>query len=179
MNEIANILVPGEKVIWEERPNYQSYLLSSIFGSILFSVLFVGLITLAFFKDWPMVMISIIIAFVGSIIFSLISYSRIHYALTNKRAIIQSGIIGRDFRSLEYDKINNATASVGLVGVIFKTGNIIMSSGELELTGSGNSSSVQSRKDMFGNVPSPYEVLRILQQHLSVRKETLYGGKKK
>ena len=78
---------------------------------------------------------------VGVIIFgilcklSLLARARKYYAITNKRVIIQSGIIGRDFKSIDYDRIQNVSANVGLIGMIFKVGNVNIFTGEMESAG--------------------------------------------
>ena len=42
-----------------------------------------------------------------------------YYAITDKRIIIQSGIIGRDFKIVDFDQISNAEVNVGLIDKLF------------------------------------------------------------
>ncbi|MCX6709173.1 MAG: PH domain-containing protein, partial [Candidatus Woesearchaeota archaeon] len=92
---------------------------------------------------------------------------------TNKRMIIQSGIIGRDFKSVDYDRMQNVSVDVGILGVIFKVGTVKIFTGEIETVSSGKTSSIQSKYDRLHYVSFPYDVLKKLQTELSKRKEQL------
>lgn len=170
MNEIPNIIEPKEKIIYDCRPEYLPYLLSTFFGG-LFVAAILGLFLGAWLKSFTIGLVGGIIIYIGVVIYALVAYSRIHYAITNKRLIIQSGIIGRDFKSLDYDQIKNVTVKVGLLGVIFHVGHVMIFTGELE--GGGKNSSIRAKHDSLVYLSSPYEVMKKLQTHLSARKEEL------
>lgn len=166
MNETSKILEPNEKVIWSGKPKYLSYVLSS-FGGIIFFAIFLGVFLIPFSNStingvnnpYLIPLVGFFGVIILTLIFTLLSYSFIEYALTNKRVIVQTGIIGRDFKSIDYDKIQNINVNVGLVGRIFNTG-------LLRVDGIG-----------FVSISKPYEVMHFLQKQLSSRKEKLYGGK--
>ena len=172
MDEIKSLLEPKEKVVWNSQPGYAPYITSAVFGSLMAAV-FVSIFIGAFLKSLLLAVIIGIIIFASGIIISQMAYKRTHYAITNKRAIIQSGIIGRDFKSIDYDRMQNVSVNVGLLGVIFKVGSVRIFTGELETVGSGKNSRIQAKYDGFNYVKSPYEVLKKLQTHLSKRKEKL------
>lgn len=168
MNEIPKVIAPNEKILWDGKPKYAAYMLSALIGVI---ILF-GIVIIFSRK----LLILSLIAFFGLffLIWSHLSWNVTHYALTNKRTIIQQGVIGRDFKSIDYDRIQNASVNVGLLGLIFKVGHIMIFTGEMIATGG---SSMQSYHDILKYISSPYEVLKLLQAHLSRRKEALYAGK--
>lgn len=171
MNEITQLLEPKEKLIYDSKPNYVPYIISALFASLIFGGL-AGFLIASYLKSILLaVIVGGIILFLGIILGNL-AYARIHYAITNKRVIIQSGIIGRDFKSIDYDRIQNVSVNVGLLGVIFKVGKVNIFTGEIQSTG-GNNSGIQPKYDKFNYVSNPYEVLKQLQTHLSARKETL------
>lgn len=170
MNEIPNILEPKEKVIYDGKPEFAPYLASAIFAILIVAVL-VGIA--AGFLNIILGIVAGLVILVLGIILTNMAYTRTHYAITNKRAIIQSGIIGRDFKSVDYDRMQNVSVDVGLLGVIFKVGTIKIFTGEMEAVNTGKTSSMQSKYDKFHYVASPYEVLKQLQTHLSKRKEEL------
>src|SRR5690606_29244490 len=66
------------------------------------------------------------------LIWGRMAWARTYYALTNKRVIGQSGIIGRDFRTIDYDQITNGAANVGLVDKLFgnQTGTVLISAAQ-------------------------------------------------
>ena len=102
-----------------------------------------------------------------------------HYAVTNKRIILQSGIIGRDFKSIDYDKIQNVSVNKGIVGVIFNVGNLRIFTGEFETISFGKHgrSRTKSKHDILRDISDPYNILKDIQSHLSKRKENLYAGR--
>ncbi len=107
----------------------------------------------------------------------ILNYKVTYYALTNKRAIFQTGIIGRDFRSIDYDNVQNSSVNVGILGVLFRVGDVRIFTGELETVQTGNNSRIQAKYDAFTFVPTPYEVLKQIQKRTSHKKEIFYAGK--
>lgn len=183
MNEIPNVLESKEKVEWEGKPQGAPYFVRSIFVSVIFGG-FLGLILGALVgKQNPSLGLTLgisggIFIFILGIVISILSFNALHYTITNKRAIIQSGIIGRDFKSIDYDRMQNVSVSVGLLGLIFKVGNIKIFTGEIETVRHGrNGSQTRPKYDVFKDVSEPYPTLKHLQEHLSQRKEDLYAGR--
>ena len=175
MNEIPKILEPREKVAWESKPRYAAYMVWVFFGGIVgggVGGFFVGMLL----NSLVVGLIVGIAVFAFSLFWGNLAYNVTHYAITNKRVILQKGVIGRDFRSIEYDKIQNASVNVGLIGVIFHVGRVNMFTGELISTG-GKHPHLRPKYDTLRYVRKPYDVLKLLQRHLSSRKEKLYGGK--
>jgi len=164
MYEIPKILELNEKVLWEGRPRYAAWMAGPIVLIVL--LLFVG------FIFGPVAMILIVIISIAELVYFHLAYIVTHYALTNKRAIFQFGIIGRDFRSVDYDQVQNASVDVNLVGLIFNVGTVGLFTGELE----SYKNTIGPRYDSFTYIENPYATLKLLQQHLSLRKETMYGG---
>jgi len=171
MNEIQQILEPKEKAVYDGKPEYAPYITAAIFGALIASA-FVGIFIGAFLKSIIFAIVAGITIFIVGIILANMAYTRTHYAITNKRAIIQKGIIGRDFKSIDYDRMQNVSVDVGILGVIFKVGSVKIFTGEMETVG-GKHPRIQAKYDRFNYVASPYEVLKKLQTHLSIRKEEL------
>ena len=175
MNEIPQILEKKEKVIWDGKPKYGPYIISAIFGGIIAGGFF-GLFAGSFSKS-PIIGIIVGIAiFCLAFLFSNLSYKFTHYAITNERAILQSGIFGRNFKSVQYDEIKNASVSIGFFNWIFKTGNINIFTGEVTSTGGEHPRTV-SKYDTFMYISEPYNLLKEFQEHSSKMEENLYGGK--
>ncbi|MFC1775034.1 PH domain-containing protein [Nanoarchaeota archaeon] len=87
----------------------------------------------------PHFWIGVIFAF-GVPIYNIILHRHMHYAITNKRVIIQKGVIGRDFEMVDFDKITNAEVDVGFFDQIFggNSGTIkIATAGSFTYTRSG------------------------------------------
>ncbi|RMD67002.1 hypothetical protein D6817_02795 [Candidatus Pacearchaeota archaeon] len=108
------------------------------------------------------------------------------YAITQKRVVIKSGLIGTDFKSIYFDQIKEVLVNVGLVGKIFGVGTVKIDTGKTETysepaarMGRYSVSRVRTRVmyDLLKHIHQPYEVYRYLQQALSERKEALYSGR--
>jgi uncharacterized membrane protein YdbT with pleckstrin-like domain len=175
MNEISQILETKEKLIWEGKPQYAPYITSAIFISLI-GGLFFGAGAGVYLK-MPIFGISIgILIFLIAIVVGNLMYKFIHYGLTNKRVIYQSGIFGRSFKSINYDDIKNASVEKGLFNWLFNTGTIQVFTGEMESTG-GKNSQIRPKYDNFLYISEAYNVLKKLQENLTEHEEGLYGGK--
>ena len=173
MDESSKVLEKNEKVVYNSKPEYLPYIITSLLGTLVLTLLIV-LIFIFMIPSFYLAVSFGILVFLLGVIISNMAYNRTHYTITNKRILVQSGIIGRDFKSIDYVRIQNVSVNVGILGVIFKTGTIDIFTGELETTGSGeHGTSVQSKYTKLSNITQPYYILKILQEHLSKRKEKL------
>lgn len=99
----------------------------------------------------------------GPPIYNLLVYKKTYNAITNRRVIIQKGVIGRDFEFLDFDKITSANVNVGLFDKLFggNTGSILVST---------PSSFTQGRNGpvptptALRNIVNPYEVYKFFEK---------------
>ena len=166
MKEMDKVLVNKEKVIYEGKPKYDAYLAHMIIGSLIGGII-IGLFAGLFLKETVYGIFSGIIIFVIAMIMGHLYYSRLYYAITDKRIVIQSGIIGRDFKSIDYDQIQNVSVDVGIIGSIMKVGTIKIFTGEMESAGKNG---MQSKYDRIDYIETPYQILKKLQTEISKRK---------
>ena len=108
MEEISRILDHNERILWHGKPNFWPFVLGSMVLSIVgiffllisvFAILAGNLGPFGFLL--PHFWIGIALTF-GGPIYSWLVYKYVHYAITNKRVIIKSGLIGRDFKTVDY-----------------------------------------------------------------------------
>lgn len=179
MREISKILDRNEKTLWEGKPRFWPYLFSSsaittIFG--LFWMLFlipfivIALLDIALGSHifgfgivlLPHFWIGIFLV-VGIPLYLILVHKHIYYAITDKRVIIQKGLIGRDFEIVDFDQITNAEVNVGFFDTLFggKSGTIIIASaGTLTYSRQG----AASKPYMLRNIPKPYEVFKLFKE---------------
>jgi len=191
--QIRQILESSEQVTWQGKINRTVLILGLVFALIVVGVVsfyFFSQDNLAFTSDKGNVtnvsgtLLGYIVVIVG-ILFSLIGFARkyvIEYAVTNKRVIVKSGIIGTDFKSVYYDQMKNVLVSVGIIGKIFKVGTVKIDTGKISVNQSrsenGHSrSSSKTVYDRLQDIETPYEVFKMVQSSLSGRKEGLYSGR--
>lgn len=174
MNEISQVLEKSEKVVWAGNPKYSAYITPTLILLILATIIGTVLIVSKLVVWYLFILYPILI-----LIFILVnlSYRVTYYAITSKRVVVQSGIIGRDFKSINFDNIQNASVDVGLIGIIFKVGTIKIFTGEMQSVNVGKSSQMRPKYDKFSYIPNAYDTLKLLQENLSSREENLYGGK--
>lgn len=164
MKEINKILDDNEQTLWEGRPEFLPYFVSilplALFGlPFLLVPLFFGPVFFIIPHFW------VGLAFViGLPLYQYYVYRHIYYAVTNKRVILQTGLIGRDFQIIDFDQITNAEVNVGIFDQLFtqgKTGSILVSSaGTFVHTKHGPA----ARPYSLRNIRDPYTVFKFIKK---------------
>lgn len=151
MREIDKVLNKDEKIIWEGKPSFWPYIFLGFGRKILpFFIMLIPLAGLFFsFRTlsnlnsnveffpilFPFLLILVVfLAPLFNFIYKILVYRHIVYFITDKRVVIQGGLIGRDFDIIDFDKINNSEVKVDLNDKIFgggKTGTIFISLGDM------------------------------------------------
>jgi len=92
-------------------------------------------------------------------------YKKRAYAVTNKRIIVRGGIIGVDFKFLEYKSINATTVNVGITDKVSKTntGTITFGSPASPI-GMVNANGIVSNPFVFMHIENPYEEHKFIKQ---------------
>lgn len=177
MNELSQILNKNEKVLWEGTPQFGPYVariisvglaiaffISLVFVPVGASLLFDSLI------DPLEILIPLSVPFI--ILFgifgigtgyALLVYDHIYYVITDKRVILQGGLIGRDYKIVDFDKIQNAEVNVGVFDKLFGNSSGTISIATAGTIGYGKYGSYQLpyRLQSVGN---PYKVFEHLKQ---------------
>lgn len=142
-NEIDSVLIDDERILWRGKPNRRSYILAAVFKMlpiVLIWLIFDGffIVIISFFMingQMPVGLLGFIIPFflihlapvwiwIRNIIRSSIELKNLEYAITDRRIIVKSGIIGIDFKSLTFPEIENVNVKVGLIDRMCKVGDI-------------------------------------------------------
>lgn len=174
MKELDKILEADERVFWEGGPKFWPYFLTGITRTSLF-----GLVWMAFLTPFiivsssetkgldifltPFLLVGLWVL-IGIPIYKVLLYKRLHYAITEKRVIIQKGVIGRDFEYIDFDQVTNAEVTVGFWDKVLKqnTGSIIISSAG-SFTYPRQEHPV-SRPYTISNIDNPYDVFKFFKQ---------------
>ena len=99
----------------------------------------------------------------GGPLYKVLVYKHTHYAITNKRVLFQSGLIGRDFQMVDFDQVTNADVNVGLIDKLFSKSSgsiLIASAGTLTYTRQGQ---VQ-KPYTLSHIKDPYEVFKFFKK---------------
>ena len=168
-NTIEDVLNNDEKVLWQGKPNPKSYIWAAVVKMfpialiwLIFDGGFIGGISYGMAKGQiPLAILGFIIPFflihltpvwiwIANTVKAVREVKNLEYAVTDKRVIIRSGIIGIDFKFINYTEIDSVNVKVGLIDRIFKVGDIYINS------------SVNS--GVLWDVSDPYGIGRALQK---------------
>lgn len=174
MRELDKVLDSNEKVFWEGAPNFLPFVVGRTLLILLIAIIFIVVVVLnAASKNFGGGLLSLLLAiniiWIGvpvlliASIFLYLSYKRTYYAITNKRVIIQKGIIGRDFQIVDFDKITNAEVNIGVFDKLLSR-----SSGSILISTAGTFTYGKHgpipRPYVLSNIPNPYEVFKFFKK---------------
>jgi membrane protein YdbS with pleckstrin-like domain len=162
-----------ESILWIGKPAFVPYLAQGI------PFLLIGLVWLAFDSMFILGMMSTDLGGMGGfftifILFHLfpfwgsllnmvrlvLVYRNVRYAITTKRVMLRSGFFGIDFKTVDFDKIQNLEVNVGPLEKLYNVGSIRIFSGEAAHTKNG----MRSLYDVFKGIEEPYAVFKQLKQ---------------
>ena len=191
MDSVLNSMIEkDEKILWSGKGD----LMSTIMHTIGFIAIFVAIGSLLYFvfgnfeggtcrimgKIRPVEECNALFRNISLIFFGIAAlipiltyfgFKATEYAISDKRFILKSGMIGADIRSVYYDQIRSVYVVVGLVGKIFGTGTIKIDTGRTKSYKRNNRS--VTHYDKISNIKNPYEVYKILQNNISESKENI------
>ena len=194
MREIDRVLEKGERIKWEGKPQRPPYMaqvvVRGIFVGVFLSFFGFGLsfglgisLVIASGSAWPLVIGSFIIlptiffvgVFVLNFVLGTVAYNVTYYGITNKRVITQTGIIGRDFRMTDLDRITNVDVNVGIFDRAF--GN---DSGTIKIFTPGTSTGQGTRPILLSNIDDPYDVFKLVNRaSYGEKRDTYYPNRKR
>ncbi len=171
MEEFNKILDSNEKIFWEGKPKFWPFFTSSFILSLfgLPFLIFGAFPLLAAWKSgnyalfvFPHFWIGLALVF-GAPLYALLAYKHVDYAITNKRVLIQSGLIGRDFKSVDFDQITNAEVNVGVLDTLVGNG-----SGSINISTAGTfittKNGVRARPYQLTSIQNPYQVFQFFKK---------------
>ena len=107
---------------------------------------------------WPHFLILMALTLFTLPFFYARGYTNLYYAYTNKRLIVRSGIIGVDYRSLDYKFITASSVDVGLLDKGSNTGSLSFKSPTSSIS--------------FSYVQNPYELMKEIKDYMNSAAET-------
>lgn len=149
-NRIEDLLLDGEEILWRGKPNKRVLKLESIFSALPIVIIWVAfdafiisvIISTMLNEVFSSGLLFFIIPFfilhlapvwfwIGNIIKATKGYKNIDYAITNKRIIIRSGIIGINYQIFMFQEISSVNCKVGIFDKMFNVGDIYLKSSTL------------------------------------------------
>lgn len=146
-NNIDDVVNSDEKILWRGKPNAKSYVLAAMLKMlpiaiiwIIFDGVFIVGISLGMAHGQiPLGILGFVIPFfllhltpvwiwIANTVKAFKEVKNLEYAVTDKRIIIRSGLIGIDFKFVNYTEIDSVNIKVGLIDKLFKVGDIYINS---------------------------------------------------
>ncbi len=160
MRELDKVLEKNEKVLWEGAPKFLPFVFSGSQVGISGIIFFAAAIPLILFASktlWFLILLFFIMGFLMLIwfpVYKFFLFRKTYYVITQKRILIQTGIVGRDFGVVDFDNITSAAVLVGFFDVLCgsKTGSIAIATAG------------PSRPYVISNISQPHEVFRVLKK---------------
>lgn len=173
MEEFDKILDRDEKVAWSGQPQFVPYFASVILLSIagfawLALLLYVAIAGGHSLFDAALGMLILPHFWVGALfaiglpVYIVLSYDWIHYAITNRRVLLQRGMIGRDFEIVDFDQINRVDVDVGVMDKLLgrNSGSIkVFTPSSVIYTKNGP----RPAPHTMANITDPYGVVKFLK----------------
>lgn len=172
-------LVPGEKVIWSAKPKKSAFIINNIVTMLpfaliwmLFDLMFIipmvcsGEIMQILFFVIPFFALHLIPVWIwlAKCITASKKWKNTKYYVTDKRIIIQTGIIGASYQTIYYKDIRNVELRIGIIDKMLGVGDIYISTGNI--IGLGNTTRVGNNnlRNVILDIENPYEIYPKLQK---------------
>ena len=173
---LTSPLIEGEKVLWSAKPKKSAFIINKILA-----MMPIALIWLLFDSNFIISIIAnsgeiremlvfIILFFavhlmpvwiwLGNCLTANKRWKNTKYYVTDRRIIIQTGIIGASYETIYYKEIKNINLRIGVIDKILGVGDIYIDTGVVRSTNNGT----QSVKSAILDVENPYEIYPKLQK---------------
>lgn len=172
---LTSPLVEGEKVLWSAKPKKSAFIINKILIMMPFALiwlLFDSMFIIPITKSGAIKeMLFFIIPFfalhlmpvwiwLGNCLTASKKWRNTKYYVTDKRIIIQTGIIGANYETIYYKDIKNVNLRIGIIDKMLGVGDIYIDTGTVMRTSDGT----QSVKNAILDIENPYEIYPKLQK---------------
>ncbi len=177
-NNIDNLILEDEQLLWRGKPKKKAYVINSILKMMPIALLwlaidgsFLGcLIGFGVFSSLPVGLAIFLCVFflfhllpvwlwIKNILTANKEYKHLEYAFTNSRIIIRSGIIGININNIYYSDIENINLRVGVIDKLLKVGDIYITS--------------NNKAQVLWDIENPYNISNKLQKIIADLKSDL------
>lgn len=144
-SDLANPLVDGEELMWSSKPKKSAYIINQILIMMPFALLWLvfdsffiivligsGQINSMLFFVIPFFALHLMPVWIwlGNIITSNRKWKNTKYYVTDKRIIIQNGLIAENYQTIYYKDIRNVSLRIGLIDRLLNVGDIYFDLGD-------------------------------------------------
>lgn len=173
-----DVLDSGEQIIYTYKPNKKKSLFTNILLVVVVLLFFCGGMAIAMFVPeegyeplapiFSAIPVScFLIGIIIAICLTNLWIKKTVYAVTEKRIIIRTGIVGVDFKSLDIDSVGALEVYVSIFDKMLggKTGTIKFGSMSSPINGQNGTGYA------FSSIEAPYKNYKIIKEHIQICKE--------
>ena len=174
-NYDKSILMDGENVLWDGKPNKKSFVWQKIMNGAMVALIWGGFdfFMLSFILKMGEIdkgVMIFLIAFFGihlipvwmwlaNVVTANKIWKNMYYIVTDRRIIFQFGLIAEEYNSLYYKDITNVSLKIGVFDKIFNTGDIILANANAN----ANNTTI-SRNSSIIDIENPREIYKKIQK---------------
>lgn len=165
-----------ETIFWVAQPEFWPFIISGVpfllFGIIWFlisssflSIFFLGLKEMPRSFSFSLILFAILhqapfYLSIFNFVRLFLVYRNTYYGYSNKRILHRTGFFGIDFKTVDYDKIQNIEVNVNPLERLFNVGSIKIFSGEIIQS----RDTAQSHYTIFKAIKDPYDVFKKIKE---------------
>jgi len=169
-------LVEGESLLWSAKPKKNAFIINKILGMMPIALIWLAIdlgiiIGATSAEDFPKEMAFFFIPFfalhlmpvwiwLGNVLTASKKWKNTKYYVTDKRIIIETGLIGSNYQTIYYKDIRNVTLRVGMIDKMLGVGDIYF---ELGLFSNIRNNSKAINQALL-DVENPQEIYTRLQK---------------
>lgn len=172
---LVSPLIEGENILWSSKPKKSAFIINKVLVMMPFALiwlLFDSMFIIPIVKSGQIKeMLFFIIPFfafhllpvwiwIANCLTASKKWKNTKYYVTDKRIIIQTGIIGANYETIYYKDIKNVNLRIGLIDIMLGVGDIYIDTGAIRSTKNGT----RSVKSAILDIENPYEIYPKLQK---------------
>ena len=165
-------IMEGENVIWSAKPKKSAFIINSILGMMPIALLWLAF-DLAIILQLDIIsgdflFLIVFFAFhllpvwiwIGNIVTANTKWKNTKYYVTDRRIVIQTGIVGASYQTIYYKDIKNINLKIGLIDKMLGVGDVYIDTGDVRHTRNGVHGVFYSLLD----IEKPYDIYPKIQK---------------
>lgn len=160
-NTIEDMIGADETLLWQDKPKKSAYIAAAVIKMLPLALLwlvvdgfFIYMLITLVHAPWYVYLFFVlhlapVWIWIYGIVKAVIEIKNIHYAITDKRIIVRSGIVV-DFKFISYSEVNSVNVKVGIIDRILGVGDIYITA--------------NTQSAVLYDIKAPYKVVNYIQK---------------
>ncbi|MCL2444558.1 hypothetical protein FWD07_00355 [Candidatus Saccharibacteria bacterium] len=175
--QFDDILERDEKIIQTWKPDKVRFWFWHVVGYVVDMAILI-FVMIGFVKwDWEwsifridiaawMIAVVAIVVLIIEIVLRSLKYKNRLYGYSNKRILVRSGMIGIDYKTLDYKHLTATVVNVGVTDKLLRRNTGALRFGSPSSPIGGSTSSDETNPYNFRHIVAPYDVMREIKEYI-------------